>query len=355
MLDGVRRVAVVSQAAVAERYAAVARDSLDAESELFPHGRRRGREDAGDRRGPVPALRDVGPAARRRGDRAGWRGRRRHRRVRRRDLPPRDRGACRRPPRCSRWSTRRSAARPRVNLPEGKNLVGAFHQPVGVLADTDTLGTLPDARVPVRAGRGREVRADGRRRRGPVGLVDSCARRPPRCWRATRGCSPTSSRAACAIKADVVARDPDERTGMRATLNYGHTLAHALETAGGYGLTHGEAVAVGLVFAGALAGGCERVGAGRRRPATRRSSPRSGLPTGCPAADVDPDELLALMRRRQEGERRAHVRAPGPAAARAGRRPARRPRSRHAFASSASTPRSELSAWPRSCCSPGPT
>ena len=63
------------------------------------------------------------------------------------------------------------------------------------------------------------------------------------------------------IKADVVARDPEERTGLRAHLNYGHTLAHALETWGGYDLLHGEAVAVGLVFAAALAAATGRVSA----------------------------------------------------------------------------------------------
>src|SRR3954454_14116641 len=66
--------------------------------------------------------------------------------------------------------------------------------------------------------------------------------------------------AACAaMKAHVVAADPQERTGLRATLNLGHTLAHALESVGGYELLHGEAVAVGLVFAGALAGALERI------------------------------------------------------------------------------------------------
>ena len=63
------------------------------------------------------------------------------------------------------------------------------------------------------------------------------------------------------MKAHVVAVDPQERTGLRATLNLGHTLAHALESVGGYELLHGEAVAVGLVFAGALAGALERIDA----------------------------------------------------------------------------------------------
>ena len=95
----------------------------------------------------------------------------------------------------------------------------------------------------------------------------------------------------------MVARDPEERTGLRATLNLGHTLAHALETAGEYGLTHGEAVAVGLVFAGALAGGCERVGADvvDRYQAVPASL---GLPTEVPGGEtLSPEHLLAIMRR----------------------------------------------------------
>ncbi len=91
--------------------------------------------------------------------------------------------------------------------------------------------------------------------------------------RARTGSSPVCA----AIKAAVVAADPLERTGLRASLNYGHTLAHALETAGRYDLHHGEAVAIGLVFAGQLA---ERARADRPRrssTATTISSPSLGL------------------------------------------------------------------------------
>jgi 3-dehydroquinate synthetase len=114
------------------------------------------------------------------------------------------------------------------------------------------------------------------------------------------------------IKADVVARDPEERTGLRATLNLGHTFAHALETAGGYGLTHGEAVAIGLVFAGALAGGCERVGPDvvDRYQAVPAAL---GLVTEVPGGEaLDPEELLALMRRDKKASGGLTFVLPGP-------------------------------------------
>ena len=107
-------------------------------------------------------------------------------------------------------------------------------------------------------------------------------------------------------------RDPLERTGARATLNLGHTFAHALETAGGYGLTHGEAVAIGLVFAGALAGGCERVGADvvdrfQALPASL------GLPIEVPGGEALAEaELLALMRRDKKADGGLTFVLPGP-------------------------------------------
>ena len=97
-----------------------------------------------------------------------------------------------------------------------------------------------------------------------------------------------------AIKAAVVAADPHERTGVRATLNYGHTLAHALETVGHHDLLHGEAVAIGLVYASALSAALERV------PASEVDRHRAlveslGLPVT--AEGFTEDELLTVMRR----------------------------------------------------------
>src|SRR5205807_8293293 len=124
-----------------------------------------------------------------------------------------------------------------VNLPEGKNLVGAFWQPSAVLCDVELLETLPPREY--RSGLGEMAKYHFL---GGEALVD---------------CNLEERVAKCvAIKAEVVASDEREG-GRRAILNYGHTLAHALETAGHYDLRHGEAVAIGLVFAAVLA---ERLG-----------------------------------------------------------------------------------------------
>ena len=121
-----------------------------------------------------------------------------------------------------------------VNLPEGKNLVGAFWQPAGVLCDLATLDTLPSREY--RSGLGELAKyrfLPGGHDLETLPFEEQVAR-------------------CVAIKAEVVASDEREG-GRRAILNYGHTLAHAIETAGTYDLRHGEAVAVGLHYAGALA------------------------------------------------------------------------------------------------------
>jgi 3-dehydroquinate synthase len=134
-----------------------------------------------------------------------------------------------------------------VNLPQGKNLVGVFHQPVEVVADLDTLKTLPEreylsglAEV-IKYGVIRdaafferlEARLDRLRARDADELEEVVAR-------------------CCEIKAAVVSSDERE-TGERAILNFGHTLAHALENVGGYSRwLHGEAVAIGMAFAARL-------------------------------------------------------------------------------------------------------
>jgi len=120
-----------------------------------------------------------------------------------------------------------------VNLPEGKNLVGAFWQPSGVICDTATLASLPEREF--RAGLGEIAKYHflGGGQRDAQELPERVAN----CVR---------------IKADVVAEDEREG-GRRAILNYGHTLAHALEIEGAFDLRHGEAVAIGVVYAAEVA------------------------------------------------------------------------------------------------------
>jgi shikimate kinase/3-dehydroquinate synthase len=180
-----------------------------------------------------------------------------------------------------------------VNLPEGKNLVGAFHQPVAVLADVTTLATLPEREY--RAGLGEVAKyalmdtgTDSTAVASALGAQQTAieARDPAVLTTLVARCA--------AIKAHVVSSDPLERTGLRATLNYGHTFAHALETVGHHGLHHGEAVAVGLVFAGALAAAMGRI-APEDVVEHRELLSGLGLPTTAPGLGAS--ELLEVMRR----------------------------------------------------------
>ena len=174
-----------------------------------------------------------------------------------------------------------------VNLAEGKNLVGAFWQPAAVLCDTDTLATLP----------AREMRS-GLGELAKYHFVDSPASRR---WlsRTSDGDLselPLAERiAACVdIKAEIVAADETD-LGRRAVLNYGHTLAHALETAGSFGLRHGEAVAVGLRYAALLAHRLGRIDDTRVADHDRVLA-GYGLNTELPA-DTDHDALIELFAR----------------------------------------------------------
>lgn len=162
-----------------------------------------------------------------------------------------------------------------VNLPEGKNLVGAFWQPSAVLCDTETLATLPPREYLSGCGEMAKYHFLGGRDLADLPLDERVAE----CVR---------------IKADVVASDEREG-GRRALLNYGHTLAHALETAGRYDLRHGEAVGIGLVFAARLAHRVGRIDDTRVEDHLRVVT-SYGLPTSI-SAETDPDELIRLMAR----------------------------------------------------------
>lgn len=142
-----------------------------------------------------------------------------------------------------------------VNLPEGKNLVGAFHQPLAVLADTRVLETLPEREF--RCGLGEVAKYA---LLGDTGLVDLLREKAGDLLDRDPDVLGAVVVRCAEAKARIVEADEEERTGVRARLNYGHTLAHAIETAAAFALAHGEAVAVGLMFAVNLAAALERVG-----------------------------------------------------------------------------------------------
>lgn len=176
-----------------------------------------------------------------------------------------------------------------VDHPAGKNLIGAFHQPRAVIADLDTLASLPDREV--RAGLAEviktaciadadffawlETHADALLARDANALSDAITH-------------------CCRFKAGVVARDERE-AGERALLNFGHTFGHALEAEAGYGnLLHGEAVAIGMVLATRLStylGMADTIDAQRLVALLQRCS----LPTA-PPSGIDGDAMVARMR-----------------------------------------------------------
>jgi 3-dehydroquinate synthase len=131
-----------------------------------------------------------------------------------------------------------------INLPRGKNLVGAFHQPRLVWIDVATLATLP--RRERAAGLAEVVKAAAICDADLFAKLESAGERLLDASPALL--LPVIERA-CAIKAEVVSRDERE-SGLRMILNFGHTLAHAIESLSRYrGILHGEAVAIGMVFA----------------------------------------------------------------------------------------------------------
>jgi len=134
-----------------------------------------------------------------------------------------------------------------VNLPEGKNLVGAFHQPSLVVADVLTLRTLPEREF--RSGLAEVVKHG---MVSDVALFEILEKEADRILKRDAGLLQMIVSRSCAIKAKVVEADERE-AGLRAMLNFGHTVGHAIEAALGYGtITHGEAVAQGMVVAAAL-------------------------------------------------------------------------------------------------------
>ena len=173
-----------------------------------------------------------------------------------------------------------------VNLPEGKNLVGAFHQPRAVFANPVVLQSLPDREY--RCGLGEVAKY--------ALMGDDFVSAHIEALVARDAGALAEVIARCVeIKAQVVAADEYERSGVRAVLNYGHTVAHALEMATGHALLHGEAVAVGLVFAAQLGATLERVPP-EVAARTEALVHALGLPTYAPPG-LRADDLLAIMAR----------------------------------------------------------
>ncbi len=183
-----------------------------------------------------------------------------------------------------------------INLPQGKNLVGAFHQPALVVADLNVLHSLPRreyvsglAEV-IKYGviwdpelfRFMEERAS-EILKGDVKAVEHLVAR------------------SCEIKAEVVGRDEREEIGLRALLNFGHTIGHAIEVATGYGsFLHGEAISIGMVFAARLSVELRDL---PRDEAARivRLLDRVGLPTFMPDVPWEPIRVAIGLDKKSAG------------------------------------------------------
>jgi 3-dehydroquinate synthase len=149
-----------------------------------------------------------------------------------------------------------------INVPEGKNLVGVFHPPAGVLADLATLATLPPAEYA--SGLAEVIKAGFIADPAILDLVEAD---PAAAGRPGGRHERELVERAIAMKAAVVAADLRE-AGRREMLNYGHTLGHAIERAERYTMRHGEAVAIGMTYAaavGRLAGRLDAPTAARHR------------------------------------------------------------------------------------------
>jgi 3-dehydroquinate synthase len=177
-----------------------------------------------------------------------------------------------------------------VDTPAGKNLVGAFHQPAAVVADTSMLASLPSDQL--RAGFAEAIK------HGVIAdaeyferVRDAAARLSSLDVRGDLMLDLVAR--SVEIKAAVVASDERE-SGARKTLNFGHTIGHAVETCSGYSLLHGDAVAIGMVYESALA---ERLGVAESGTASRvREAVRAaGLPDARPST-ISVDQILEAAR-----------------------------------------------------------
>jgi 3-dehydroquinate synthase len=176
-----------------------------------------------------------------------------------------------------------------INHPRGKNMIGAFHQPLFVVADLDTLDTLPSRELA--AGLAEIIKygpiADDEFLRWTETHVEALLARD-------KDALAHAVRRSCEIKAQVVAADERE-SGVREILNFGHTFGHAIEAGLGYGeWLHGEAVGCGMVLAADLSARLGTIDAARAGRIERLVA-RVGLPVRVPA-ELGADRFIKLMR-----------------------------------------------------------
>jgi 3-dehydroquinate synthase len=175
-----------------------------------------------------------------------------------------------------------------INLPEAKNMVGAFYQPAGVLIDTATLATLPENEY--RAGLAEVVKY------GIILDADFfafCEKHVEQINAKDPKTLAVVVTRCCRLKAEIVRQDEREETGLRAVLNYGHTYAHAFESLLGYGkILHGEAVSIGMMCAARLAARLGRI-AENFVARQEKLFKALNLPTTTPK--LPPKKILAAM------------------------------------------------------------
>ena len=188
-----------------------------------------------------------------------------------------------------------------INHPLGKNMIGAFHQPVLVVCDLSTLSTLPAREIS--AGLAEIIKY------GPIrdiGLMEWLEDNMDHLRALDPTCLAYAVRRSCEIKADVVAQDERE-SGLRAILNFGHTFGHAIEAGMGYGVwLHGEGVGAGMLMAAELS---RRLGLVDSAFCARLRSlvERAGLPLVGPVLDANDNagrylELMRVDKKAQGGE-----------------------------------------------------
>ena len=175
-----------------------------------------------------------------------------------------------------------------INHPTAKNIVGAFHQPIRVVADPQTLASLPQREVV--AGVAEVIKYGAVADAELLGWIEQNL---GALFARDAGALAYAVRRSCELKAEIVAADEKE-SGLRAILNFGHTFGHAIEAGAGYGVwLHGEAVGCGMAMGAELS---RRMGTASHAEATRIKDlvRAAGLPVRAPAFGVD--RYLELMR-----------------------------------------------------------